>query len=388
MPESSLIFVVIVAIWAAYLIQHWVRRRESAAAARSMDHFSEDMRVLETRTPGAVTNAHVSPADVGAPARVQSPLVARGGRGASDSQLATADAGSQPTQTTQTSETEAGTMTPAASAPSRPGGPGVPRTVSIGQRRLRAALLLLAVLWVPVSVTLVVMGRLMWVSIPLALLTVVAVLFWLRTEARAERARQAVARSARAGAARVTRTRARRRPVHAPVEPVPVLTSDDTQVIRDPARYADPAQPVVAASVDAPDRAELVAQAVAQALGDAGLEPVVHETFEQPAAAAGSVVAQAGPAAYELVGQERKDEVFDLQAETEAELAALPRPEPAEGTWSPVPVPAPTYTMKAKAEPRLTESGIPADVFETPEFADEVAELDERALFARRAASQ
>jgi hypothetical protein len=48
----------------------------------------------------------------------------------------------------------------------------------------------------------------------------------------------------------------------------------------------------------------------------------------------------------------------------------------------------PTYTPNAKAEPRYTDSGIPADVFDTPEFADEAEELDDRALFARRAVSQ
>ena len=48
---SSLIFLVIVAIWVAYLVQHWVRRREHLATARSVDKFSEAMRVLERRNP-------------------------------------------------------------------------------------------------------------------------------------------------------------------------------------------------------------------------------------------------------------------------------------------------------------------------------------------------
>lgn len=47
---SSLIFLVLVAIWAAYLLQHWVRRREHLATARSVDRFSDAMRVLERRT--------------------------------------------------------------------------------------------------------------------------------------------------------------------------------------------------------------------------------------------------------------------------------------------------------------------------------------------------
>jgi hypothetical protein len=48
---SSLIFVVIIGIWALYLVQHWVRRREQMATSRSVDRFSEAMRVLERRAP-------------------------------------------------------------------------------------------------------------------------------------------------------------------------------------------------------------------------------------------------------------------------------------------------------------------------------------------------
>jgi hypothetical protein len=48
---SSLIFVVIIGIWALYLVQHWVRRREQVATSRSVDRFSEAMRVLERRVP-------------------------------------------------------------------------------------------------------------------------------------------------------------------------------------------------------------------------------------------------------------------------------------------------------------------------------------------------
>ena len=50
MQPSSLIFLVLIAIWAAYLLQHWVRRREHLATARSVDRFSDAMRVLERRS--------------------------------------------------------------------------------------------------------------------------------------------------------------------------------------------------------------------------------------------------------------------------------------------------------------------------------------------------
>ena len=45
--------------------------------------------------------------------------------------------------------------------------------------------------------------------------------------------------------------------------------------------------------------------------------------------------------------------------------------------------------LRAQGEGRaaLHRGGIPADVFDTPEFADEAEELDDRALFARRAVS-
>jgi len=48
---SSLIFLILIGIWAAYLLQHWIRRREHLATARSVDRFSDAMRVLERRSP-------------------------------------------------------------------------------------------------------------------------------------------------------------------------------------------------------------------------------------------------------------------------------------------------------------------------------------------------
>ena len=65
---SSLIFLVIIAVWAAYFVQYWVRRREHLATARSVDQFSESMRVLERRTPAARAS------DLSTPVR---PLVCR-----------------------------------------------------------------------------------------------------------------------------------------------------------------------------------------------------------------------------------------------------------------------------------------------------------------------
>ena len=48
---SSLIFLVLLGVWAAYFVQYWVRRRDHLATARSVEQFTAAMRVLERRDP-------------------------------------------------------------------------------------------------------------------------------------------------------------------------------------------------------------------------------------------------------------------------------------------------------------------------------------------------
>ena len=355
-PISSLIFVVIVAIWAAYLVQHWLRRREEAAATRSADAFSDAMRVLEKRPTASSTDLDApGPRPHSAsPSRVarhtvdveravaadhrRSPLVARRVEQHADEAVPASRHGAAP-----------GARPPRGDSASTPVTEGDTRTahrVSLAQRRIRTLVLVLALAWVPVSVALSVRGVLMWISVPFAALTVVAVLFWLRTEAQADRLRSAAARGVR----RVRRGRAR-------VEVQPSPSADDTQIIQG-----------LASEVRA-------ASAATAGMGSSGA------AVEADAAAGRRVVAHAVVA---------REVVFDVQAADTVGPSVTPAPpqELPEGSWNPVPVPKPTYTLKAKAEPRYTEGGVPADVFDTPEFADEADELDDRARFARRAAAQ
>ena len=374
-PVSSLIFVVIVAIWAAYLVQHWARRREDAAASRSVEGFSEAMRVLEKR-PSLPTTAlstprphsyAVKPAGTGRPtvdvkravpagsSRRHSPLVARrADERVLATSLAAPDASSDlshtdpdiapyPAEVDRMPESARQSSPGAERRPARPTGPA-PVRVPPAQRRLRAALLLVAVAWLPVSVVLTLTDVRMWISIPFAVLTVAAVLVWLRAEAQADRLRT---RSDGEGQARGRRRRRRHDGSYGSRDAahhIPVLSSEDTQVIRSTATAA-PSEVVAVAR----ESQTVVAQ---------------HAASVEPG-------------------------VFDVQAPITGEVpvAVADVEQPAEGSWSPVPVPRPTYALKAKAEPRYTESGIPADVFDTPEFADEAEELDDRALFARRAVS-
>ncbi|WP_068403025.1 hypothetical protein [Kribbia dieselivorans] len=49
MQPSSLIFVAVIAVWAAYLARTWIRRREDLATTPVVEEHSEAMRVLDVR---------------------------------------------------------------------------------------------------------------------------------------------------------------------------------------------------------------------------------------------------------------------------------------------------------------------------------------------------
>ena len=61
MAPNSVIFVVIIGIWAAYLGKYWLRRRDHLATARSMDRFSESIRVLGQGRAAPSTDVHRAP---------------------------------------------------------------------------------------------------------------------------------------------------------------------------------------------------------------------------------------------------------------------------------------------------------------------------------------
>lgn len=175
---SSLIFLVIVAIWVAYLIQHWVRRREHLATARSVDKFSEAMRVLERRNPLPTTmTAEASSAsdEAAKPSRpevvvkhatVSSPLRARRGAGPLPPAHPVALVELVPHRT----------------------------AAQVALRRVRAVFFLAALAAVPVTLVLSVAHVLKWLSVGIALAGLVGAVVWLRVaaiqEQHARRARR------------------------------------------------------------------------------------------------------------------------------------------------------------------------------------------------------
>ena len=165
MQPSSLIFLVIIAIWAAYLLQHWVRRHEHLATARSVDRFSAAMRVLERRNPlpESDLSAPQPRSYAVSPARSSRPEVVVK-RAQSPAAVSTRSVAA--VRSTRTFHTLAG----------------------MSARRLRGLSLLTSLSLALVVSVLAAVSVLIWWSVPIALAALVADLAWLRRAAMTERA--------------------------------------------------------------------------------------------------------------------------------------------------------------------------------------------------------
>jgi hypothetical protein len=287
---SSLVFLVIIAVWAAYFVQYWVRRREHLATARSVDQFSESMRVLERRNPLPAADLSspqprsyaVAPAR---PARAQI-LVKR---------AAPAEAPVSPSAPHAGDRDEPAGRRDERPADRRDERPADRRDERRAARRTRALIMLGALSTVLVAVPLVALGLLPLVTLLVPVASIGVAVAWVRAtavaEQRARRASRVVATSAPARRPRQTHEVASPRE-ETSAEPTPVRESVearselfDVQAVATEARK--PAEPVVPA-----------------------------ETVES---------AQPVP-------------MRPLVDEDDIPL-----------TWDPVPVPRPTYTMKSRA---------------------------------------
>ena len=191
---SSLIFLVIVAIWVAYLIQHWVRRREHLATARSVDRFSEAMRVLERRSPLSSTmlaTASGVPGSSGPSASARRPASATTSSGERSEVFVKRASVSSPLRARTAARGEAGPVhevAPIELVPHR-------TTAQVVLRRVRGVLFLAALVAVPLTLVLSLAHILKWLSVGLAITALVISVVWLRVAAvrdsTARRARRA-----------------------------------------------------------------------------------------------------------------------------------------------------------------------------------------------------
>jgi hypothetical protein len=344
---SSLVFLVIIAIWAAYFIQHWVRRREHLATARSVDRFSESMRVLEHRAalPVADLSAPQPRSYAVSPARPARPeiLVKRAGRAPEAVEAAA------PGHARVAGAPAAHSTARDASAPQRPS--------VVPSRRVRGLTLLGALVSVPVVIVLGVLGVLPWLAVVAPVVAVGGALAWVRSGVQAEQAARRAARpgrssrgngsaDARPGAARPARTTARTaspaQAARAPqARPEPSISSSSSASQRGDAAPGDP-DPVVAHAEQAAAE-PVVAQPAAERDSFYDVEAVERSAPGRTAQAPGAAVAEQVP-------------VGPLVDEDDIPL-----------TWDPVPVPRPTYTMKAVV-PRTPAPPVGHGV--PPEMAD------------------
>ena len=164
---SSLVFLVVIGVWAAYFIQYWVRRREHLATARSVDQFSESIRVLERRSPLPQTDLSTpqQPSYAVTPARAARPqiLVKR----AETAPMGAGDA--------------------AAGRDSRDGGRPA-GLAAVTARRNRGLVMLGALSTVLVSVPLVALGLLPLLALLVPVVSVGGAVVWTRRSAMAEHA--------------------------------------------------------------------------------------------------------------------------------------------------------------------------------------------------------
>jgi hypothetical protein len=343
---SSLIFLVLLGVWAAYFVQYWVRRRDHVATARSVEQFSEAMRVLERRDPLPRTDlSEPAPRSYAvSPARTARPQV-----------LVKRAVASEPgfIGVTERIDDDADAVAPVAASSTRPSpspspaGParrpaaaGASRRRVRPSRRVRGLLLLAAVAELLVIAPLVVASMLpVWALAP-ALLAVAWAGLFARAGVRAE---QAVVRAGRRRQADLARRR-----TAAPVAP---------RRSTGPAASARPA----AASAEVAEVAGAEAAGDVVTLTEPALVGADSSVVEPVAAQAAEPVAPAEPAA---------DVMVPIVDEDDIPL-----------TWDPVPVPRPTYTMKAKAErPEVAPAAV------TPDPAPVVRESDESSYDERRVA--
>ncbi|MGD8151182.1 hypothetical protein [Ornithinimicrobium sp. Y1694] len=340
MPVSSLIFVVILAVWAVYLVQHWVRRRDHLATARSVDRFSESMRVLERRrTLPRPDLSEPSPRSYSvSPLRPARPevVVKRG----------------------------AHVVLPSAAQ----------RTARLAAK-LRFGTLLLGSVAMVTLVGLSIAGVLAEWGYFAGIGAMVLALGLVRLSTSQEKARRRRAARARRGvSSSATPTR---RPEATP-SPAPAKTSSrnaGANPTRRPQR-AQPAENVESvASVQATERDHAFArQSVAATTRTARRSVLAAQLYDIDRVEA-SLAADAAPMAPDHDAA-AGDEGDNLAAVAPAGHWSAPREEtPEPGAWQPVPVPPPTYTLKARAA-RATVSSSPAGSTHLPADGSEMA-LDE-----------
>lgn len=295
---SSLIFVAIVLLWAGWLLQHQIRRRQLLLTARNVETFSEAMRVLERRAPLAMTT---SSSDVRPSLRAGAMLRDEHGERAEFTPAA-APAADEMNEVAMKGDSSSSINV----------GELLERVRRVSRtRRTRGIALLVAAGLFPITLIAVVAGVVAPFALLGSLMLIAAVVLWLRAETVAE-----AKRAGHTAPARPQVGRPRSAAEATPRQRVGHVSTGRDRVVLDGQR------PVVQATVVQAPTPVIVQNDVPF---DGDPAPVMPERTELPI----GTVESGAPAAEARTAQPAND-----------------------GTWSPMQVPRPTYTMKAKAPER------------------------------------
>ena len=289
---NSLIFVVILAVWAAYLIQHWIRRRDHVATAKSVDRFSEAMRVLERRQS-------MPRADLSAPApRSYSVSLTRPAH--PEVVVKRAQHGAAPVRAPRPAASRRRIARPSVAA-------------------LRATALALGVIVLVGGITGSVTHLVGWWGAAIGVAGLLLALTFVRfSVGSAQRRATSPVRAGR----QVERPTAAKRPSRTDR---PTAAKRPSRTDRPAARRARDSRPAVHAVRPAHGHTDAVPAAPAQTLVESADVELYDVAAVDPAPALVPVMEPLPPV---------------------AQSAAQDAP----GSWSPVPVPPPTYTLKARAD--------------------------------------
>ncbi|QFQ30975.2 hypothetical protein EEW87_012660 [Janibacter melonis] len=283
MQSSSLIFVVVVAIWAAYLVQYWVRRRDHLATVRSVDRFSAAMRVLDShrlsQTEEPTRSYAVSPARAARPEVV----VKR-----------TVTVPEAPVHEPELEDEGSGRL-------------AVVSAVVDAPRQVRGLAFLGHLVLLPIALLFSAFGSLPWLVTGLLLVGLLGSFGWLRQDVKAAEARRReehlARRRSREAAAPVRRPAPRRAPVHAETTTEVVVDEPErvvaeaavSQTVATDAPF-DVSAPVEAAPATEPAEVEAPAAVVDDREGTWEPVPVPRPTYTMKARAGARPVVEDAPA--------------------------------------------------------------------------------------------
>lgn len=292
--SSSLIFVIVVAIWAVYLLQYWVKRRDHLSTVRSVDRFSAAMRVLD----------HHRLHDEGAEVTPRSYSV-------------TPTKAARPTVTVKHAASPSAARGGASPAPvARPASP-VGRVVG-ASRRTRGLTLLTHLVLLPVVTLLAVLGPLPWWAPVVMVVGTVGAFGWLRQGVAEER----VAARSRARAA----ARAERRPA--------TLVSRDR---RSQPRAAHRTEPVTVPVAGEPTAGPVVQKAADVPFDVSPEQPVAEPVAEVVHTREEREAAEPLPGTWEPTPVPRPTYTMKARAERpEQAPAPAPAPAPLPETMAPI----------------------------------------------------